>query len=119
MPADVFMKQLDDLGLSPKAYLESAKILAKANGYPTDKLDFALDNNHKLAMTTPSGKVVRFGKATYNDYILWQWLEINGEVAEGTAKQRRRLYHSRADNIKGDWRDDPYSPNNLARLVIW
>ena len=119
MPADVFMKQLHAMGLSPDTYLECAKVLAKANGYPTDKLDFAFDDDHKLMIQSPSGKISRFGKAKYMDYILWSWWEINEKVPEGTAQKRRRLYHARARNIKGEWKHDPYSANNLAIHVLW
>lgn len=119
MPVDAFLKQLHDLNLTPDTYLECAKILAEANGYPTDKLDFAFNNDNKLSIVAPDGKVVRFGKANYNDYIIWTWREINGEVPEGTAHKRRMSYHARSGKIKGDWKDNPYSPNNLARSIIW
>ena len=119
MLPDVFIKQLHDIGLNPETYLQCAKILAKKSGYPTDKIDFSLDDDHKLCIVSPSGKVIRFGKAQYNDYILWTWLEINKEVPEGTAHDKRRLYHARARHIKGEWEDNPYSPNNLAIHIIW
>ena len=119
MKNDKFIKQLHELGLTPETYLQCAKILAKKSGYSTAKIDFALDNDHKLSIVSPDGKVVRFGKATYNDYIIWTWLETNGEVPEGTAHERRRLYHARAENINGSWKRDPYSPNNLAIHIIW
>ena len=119
MQNDSFIKQLHELGLTPEIYLQCAKILAKKSGYSSAKIDFALDNDHKLSIVSPVGKVVRFGKANYNDYILWTWLETSGEVLEGTATERRRLYHARFSKIKGDWKNDPYSPNNLSLHLLW
>ena len=119
MQNDKFIKQLNELGLTPEIYLHCAKGLAQQNGYPTDKIDFALDGKHKLQMITPSGKVVRFGAVGYKDYIIWTWLETGGEVPEGTANIRRESYHARAENIKGDWKHDPFSKNNLAIHIIW
>lgn len=32
---------------------------------------------------------------------------------------RRQNYLKRTINIRGNWRDNPYSPNNLSREIIW
>jgi predicted ATPase len=32
---------------------------------------------------------------------------------------RRQRYLKRTENMRGDWRDDPYSPNNLSRNILW
>jgi hypothetical protein len=32
---------------------------------------------------------------------------------------RRQRYLKRTENMKGNWRDDPYSPNNLSRNILW
>jgi hypothetical protein len=32
---------------------------------------------------------------------------------------RRKSYLARSAAIKGDWQDDKYSPNNLARELLW
>lgn len=32
---------------------------------------------------------------------------------------RRQLYLARATKIKGDWKDDKYSANNLAINLLW
>ena len=32
---------------------------------------------------------------------------------------KRRSYLARSAGIKGDWRDDKWSPNNLARALLW
>jgi len=33
--------------------------------------------------------------------------------------KRRENYLKRATNIKGKWRDNPYSPNNLSIHILW
>jgi hypothetical protein len=33
--------------------------------------------------------------------------------------ERRRLYLARATKIKGNWKSNPYSPNNLAINILW
>ena len=63
-----------------------------------DKKYFVLD---------PDGKMVHFGNINYEDFLKHQSL------------QRRSSYISRAINIKGDWKRNKYSPNNLAIHILW
>jgi hypothetical protein len=32
---------------------------------------------------------------------------------------RRHNYLTRTANMKGNWKDNPYSPNNLSRNILW
>lgn len=32
---------------------------------------------------------------------------------------KRKSYLARSGGIKGSWRDDKYSPNNLSRNLLW
>ena len=32
---------------------------------------------------------------------------------------KRKSYLARSAGIKGDWRDDKWSPNNLSRALLW
>jgi len=34
-------------------------------------------------------------------------------------KDRRYRYLARALNIKGNWKKDPFSPNNLSIFILW
>jgi len=34
-------------------------------------------------------------------------------------EERRQQYLSRATNIKGNWKKNKYSPNNLAINILW
>ncbi len=33
--------------------------------------------------------------------------------------ERRRRYLARATKIKGNWKENPYSPNNLSINILW
>ena len=56
--------------------------------------------------TVPYGRAVHFG-STSADYTK------HGDEA------RRKSYLARSAGIKGDWRDDKWSANNLARELLW
>jgi hypothetical protein len=61
----------------------------------------------KYMMLTPDGKWVHFGQLPYEDFTR------HGDTV------RRNNYLSRATKIKGNWKSDPYSPNNLAIHLLW
>lgn len=54
-----------------------------------------------------TGKWVYFGDAKMEDFHKHQ------------NPVRRNSYLSRALNIKGNWRDNPYSPNILSLVLLW
>lgn len=114
-----FEKQLRESGLSPQKYLRLAQEKAKKEGYPHKLLGFANDGDHKLAIPNQSGKMIKFGKVGYGDFLLWSHEEAAGEVPEGTAAQKRRVFHKSHEALKGDWRKDAFSPNSLALRILW
>ena len=116
---DAFKKQLAKDGYDCKKYLADARNVASKAGYDPAMLDYAYDKYHKLAYTTPSGKVIRFGRREYGDYLIWSHLEEYGKVAKGYADMKRNVFHKSHENIKGRWRSDKYSPNNLALRILW
>lgn len=61
----------------------------------------------KFMVQRPDGKFIHFGQAGAEDYTFHQ-----NEV-------RRQNYINRASNIKGNWKNDPYSPNNLSLAILW
>ena len=61
----------------------------------------------KYDIVNPSGKVVSFGSIDYEDYT------------KHKDKDRRDRYLARATKMKGNWREDPYSPNNLSINILW
>jgi len=54
-----------------------------------------------------TNKKVYFGQMGYEDFT------------KHKDPIRRANYLKRSANIKGDWKKDKYSPNNLARFVLW
>jgi len=63
----------------------------------------------KYMIQRPDGKFIHFGQfdPPMEDYTYHQ-----NDI-------RRINYLNRATNIKGKWRDDPYSPNNLSINLLW
>ena len=92
-----------------KEYLQIMKSTAKEAGYNPDELSLANDGVHKLKL----GKI-KFGNKDYPDFVLFV---MNGEIDEGI--KRRKNYLSRTANMKGEWKKDKFSRNNLARRIIW
>ena len=89
-------------------YLDKAKEFAKKAGYEDwDDLKLA-DKPFKLELNG-----VKFGRVGYSDYV--QNLLNNSPDAE----QKRKSYLARATAIKGDWKSNKYSPNNLAIKILW
>jgi DNA adenine methylase len=113
-----FQKKLDSIGLKPNIYLKKAKELAEYNGYDASKVMFCNTGKNKLMFDSPDG-LVHFGNPQYPDYIIYSFMESKNQVEKGTADKRRELYRARATNIKGNWRDNRFSPNNLAIKILW
>ena len=77
---------------------------------PTDTPDLFISNrkNKKYMILNPStNKFVHFGSLAYEDFTKHQDL------------QRQQKYIIRAMNIKGIWKYDKYSPNNLSMFLLW
>ena len=61
-----------------------------------------------------TNKYVHFGAMGYMDYTKYiQIFDLK------TANEHRSRYLKRALNIKGNWMDNPYSPNYLSMLLLW
>lgn len=52
-------------------------------------------------------KWINFGQMGYEDYT------------KHRNKTRRKNYLTRARSIKGNWKKNKYSPNNLAQHILW
>ena len=63
--------------------------------------------NKKYSIRNPQGQLINFGNIHYKDFT------FTGD------EQKRMNYLKRSEGIKGNWRDDKYSPNNLSRLLLW
>jgi hypothetical protein len=53
------------------------------------------------------GKWINFGQMGYEDYT------------KHHDKSRRKSYLRRSGKIRGDWKRNKYSPNNLSRNILW
>ena len=109
-----FQKQLQKLNITQDEYLDYAKKIAKLRDYDPDKLELANDDKHKLSYNG-----VKFGAVGYKDFILYLHLVKEGEIPFEYALQKMTNYRKRAENIKGDWKKDKESPNNLAINILW
>jgi hypothetical protein len=63
--------------------------------------------NKKYMIKDLEGKWVHFGFFGMEDFLKHK--NFN----------RMLRYRKRAENIKGNWRDNPYSPNNLSINILW
>lgn len=61
----------------------------------------------KYMVKDSNDKWVYFGQMGFEDFTKHKDLK------------RRQRYLNRATNIKGDWKDNPYSPNNLSINLLW
>lgn len=89
-------------------YLYTVNKIAVKNGYKKG-VKLANDGKHKLIYDG-----VKFGNKDSNDYILY-WIESGEKIA----KKHRKNYLKRSANIKGNWKADKLSPNNLSRVITW
>lgn len=86
-----------------------SKVISKKNSYLGKDIELSISNNKdkKYMIITPEGKKVHFGNINYQDFT-----RNNDEI-------RRNSYISRATKIKGDWKNNKYSPNNLSIHLLW
>jgi N-acetylneuraminic acid mutarotase len=69
---------------------------------------FSTRNNKKYMIYDPNNNTwVHFGQLPYFDFTRHQ------------DEERRQRYLKRASNIKGEWRNNKYSPNNLSINLLW
>jgi hypothetical protein len=114
-----FQTQLMELGIDPKHYLDMARKNADGKGYDVSTIDFSDDKTHKLRIERPDGKIVRFGRVGYNDFLIWYHLEANNQVPNGTAKAKQDRYWKSHTKLKGNWKQNEYSPNWLSLNILW
>ena len=119
MSERTIQQQVEEMGLSPTSYLRRIRRSAREAGYEARNVMLATDGVHKIAVMTPDGSMRYAGRVGYGDFHLWSMLEARGDAPRGTAEEKRRMYRARATQIRGRWRDDPYSPNSLAIHILW
>ena len=89
------------------------EVIKKAQQYfnnPNIKVYLSNRKNKKYAIYDPNNKkLVHFGQMEppMEDYTMHN------------DPERRERYLKRAMNIKGDWKNNKYSPNNLSIALLW
>jgi len=97
-------------GLNVDNFSNYEKAKKNAIKYLGKKVDFKISDkkDKKFMVFNPEkNKWIYFGQMGYEDFLKHQ------------DPVRRNSYLKRTANIKGDWKDDKYSPNNLARNILW
>jgi hypothetical protein len=90
---------------NPKTVIENARHYFND---PNIKVYLSPIKNKKYAVYDPiKQKLVSFGHIDYEDYTMHQ------------DERRRENYLKRASHIKGNWKDNPYSPNNMSLNLLW
>ena len=60
-----------------------------------------------MVLNPVTNKFIHFGQLGFEDFTKHQDLK------------RQKSYLNRTGNMRGDWKDDKYSANNLAREILW
>ena len=63
--------------------------------------------NKKFMIMNPDNKYVHFGDKRYEDFT------------QHKNKDRQQNYLKRSSNIKSNWKNNKYSPNNLSMNILW
>jgi len=85
-------------------------VYEKAKQYLGNNVSIKLSNKpvKKYMVLNPhTNKWVYFGQMGYEDFTKHQ--DLN----------RRKNYLRRTENMRGNWRDNKYSANNLSRNILW
>jgi len=60
-----------------------------------------------MVLNPTTNKFIYFGQMGYEDFTKHKNLK------------RREAYLRRTANMRGNWKNNPYSPNNLSRNILW
>jgi len=84
-------------------------VLKQLKKYYGDDVDLYLSSskNKKYMVFDEDGKKIHFGSLLYQDYT------------KHKDKKRRKSYLKRASKIKGNWKQNPFSPNMLSIVLLW
>jgi hypothetical protein len=90
-------------------YSNPTEVYRKASKYlgKTAKIRLSTKKEKKYMVVTPDGKIVHFGQMGYEDYT------------KHKNKTRRKNYLKRSRRIRGNWKKNKYSPNNLSIHLLW
>ena len=101
---EVKIKHLLDV-CNPKEVVENAR---QYFNNPDIKVYLSTRKNSKNSIYDPvNKKMVHFGNINYEDYT------------KHMSETRRKNYLLRATHIKGNWKHNPYSTNNMSLNLLW
>lgn len=101
-----------------KLFLNIVKKVAKSRGYEPNNLKLSNDNIHKLEYYDGK-KWLKFGRKNYFDFPTYLYNYILKNITKEEAIKKMENYRKRATNIKGNWKNNKYSKNNLAINLLW
>ena len=93
-----------------KEYSNPSVVYKKAKQYLDKDVNIQLSNkaDKKYMVLNPNtNKWIHFGQMGYEDYT------------KHHDEKRRENYLRRTANMRGDWKENKYSPNNLSRNILW
>lgn len=84
-------------------------VFKKAKKYLGKRVTIKISNkpDKKYMIIKPEGGTVHFGAIGYEDYT------------KHRNKTRRHNYLTRTAGMKGNWKSNKYSANNLSRNILW
>jgi hypothetical protein len=98
-----FTKKLRKYSNPEKAQGKATKYLGK-----TAKLFPSNNPNKKYMICDPKkNKWIHFGQIGYQDFL------------KHNDTKRRKNYLTRTANMRGNWKNNKYSANNLSRNILW
>lgn len=102
---DLYQKQKD---LRNVSNFKIARLKAKLYLGGNTELFISTRKDKKYMVLNPfTNQMIHFGSINYEDYT-----HHNDDY-------RRMSYLKRATHIKGEWKDNKYSPNNLSINILW
>lgn len=91
-------------------YSNPQEVIKKAYLYFGEHIPIYISSRKtkKYMLRNPNNnKLVHFGEMNFEDFTKHQNLE------------RRQAYLNRSSKIKGNWKNNKYSPNNLSMNILW
>ena len=73
----------------------------------------------KLLVSTRADKKYMVLDPTTNKYVHFGQMGYQDFTKQQNDEERRKRYLARATKIKGNWKDNKYSANNLAIHILW
>ena len=91
-----------------KQHSNFVKAKRNADDYYNQRLLISTRKNNKYMILNPfTDKYIHFGNINYEDYLYHR------------DENRRYNYLKRSAGIRGNWKNNNYSPNNLSRRILW